>query len=323
MNDEFAQVLTSKFNKNDIIIVTGGSGFIGSHIVDVLADHVNVIVVDNFSYGQYKRNDVKYLNLDITNSDSLKELYSLTNIKAIFHFAALASVKESNEQPERYVSTNVLGTLNMLNVAKYFNADFVFASSSTVYGNAHIIPTPEVAPLLPVSVYGATKVSAESLINAYSNMNDIRSTIVRFANIFGERSIRGVIYDFFIKLMKNPNKLRILGNGNQMKSYLYISDAINAIFTAYLKQSILFDVFNVGSKEQHSVNEIAKLISKELNLNPSFEYTGGNIGWSGDVPKMFLDTSKLELLGWKQRVPFEEGIHRYISYLKDNLHEIN
>ncbi len=299
-----------------MIVVTGGAGFIGSHLVDfLLSKGYDVAVVDNFSSGNYVNKDAVYIKKDIRDSALVNEL---RDVEAIFHFAALPSVKESAEKIDEVFDVNVRGTLNMLKIAKAFNSHFIFASSSAVYGNAEI-PTKEVYPCFPVSNYGASKLSAESFVSSFSKTYGIKATILRFANIYGERSRRGVMHDFFIKLKRNPDELLILGNGEQRKSYLHVGDAVKATFIAFEKQQSLFDVFNVGSEEQHSVNEIAELISRGMGLKPVFKYTGGEQGWRGDIPNMLLDIGKIKSLGWRQEIEFEEGVKRYVEWLEENV----
>ncbi len=296
-----------------MIVVTGGAGFIGSHLVDfLLRKGKEVVVIDNFSFGNYVNKDVVYINKDVRDKALINEL---SDVEAIFHFAALPSVKESAERIDEVFDVNVRGTLNMLKIAKAFDSHFVFASTSAVYGNAKV-PMKEDYACFPISNYGASKLSAESFVSSFSHTYDIKATILRFANIYGERSRRGVMYDFFVKLSNNPKELLILGNGKQRKSYLHVEDAVKATLIAFEKQQNLFDVFNVGSEEQHEVNEIAELISGEMGLEPEFKYTGGKQGWKGDVVNMLLDVSKIKSLGWKQRVGFKEGVRRYVRWLK-------
>jgi UDP-glucose 4-epimerase len=212
---------------------------------------------------------------------------------------------------------NVEGTFKMLEFARKNDVkNFVFASTSTVYGNAKM-PTPETEECNPISLYGATKLACENLINSYSNLYGIKSTVLRYANIIGERSDHGVIIDFKNKLKQNPNELEILGNGQQKKSYLYIDDTIEATFTAYKKQTKNYDVFNVGSDESITVNELAELVSNSLNLKPKFKYTSNELkGWKGDVSLMLLDSSKIKQLGWNPKTNINEAIRKIVLNIK-------
>jgi len=192
---------------------------------------------------------------------------------------------------------------------------FLFASSSTVYGDAEI-PTPETAPCNPISQYGASKLAGEGYLSTYCSSYGIKGTTLRYANIFGERNNHGVMFDFYNKLKADPTKLEILGDGKQSKSYLHISDCVSANLIAWKAQEKQYDVFNVGVREQRTVNDIAQLESKFLGLSPSFAYTGTQNGWSGDVRCMLPDSSKLEALGWKAETDFETGIKKYVEWME-------
>lgn len=302
--------------KNLRIMIIGGAGFIGSHLVDSFKKENDVLVYDNFSDAVIKerQSEVTYFEEDVLDLSTLIE--KTRDINLIFHYAAAPSVKESSEKPLHSFEQNVRGTLNVLESMRKNDIPLlVFASTSTVYGEAEI-PTPESAPLKPISNYGASKAACEMYVRSYSSLYGIQAIVLRYANIFGPRSSRGVMYDFFYKLKQDPKKLEILGDGEQKKSYLYIDDCIDATLTS-LKTEKRFDVFNIGSDEQVTVNWIAKVISNELGLDPEFKYTGGKRGWKGDVPVMLLDVSKIKSLGWEPKVSTMEGIRRYVRWLKE------
>lgn len=239
------------------------------------------------------------------------------NVDEIYHLAAFPDVKLSAEMTNEVFHNNVTATFNILeNCRKFDIKRLAFASTSAIYGIAPI-PTPEDHPLNAISNYAATKAACEALIRSYSETYGIRSVIFRFANIFGPRSRRGVMYDFFCKLKKNPEKLEILGDGEQNKAYLYIDDCMDAMEVATTKSKNKCDVYNIGSETQIKVNAIAEIVVKEMGLNNvQFGYTGGRQGWVGDVPTMLLDVSKLKNLGWKPRISTEQGIRMYIDWLK-------
>lgn len=302
--------------KNLRVLITGGAGFIGSHLVDSLKEENEVLVYDNFSNAviKEKQSEVAYFEEDVLDLPALIE--RTKNIDLIFHYAAAPSVKESSESPLHSFEQNVRGTLNVLESMRKNDIPWlVFASTSTVYGEAET-PTPESAPLKPISNYGASKVACEMYVRSYSSLYGIQAVVLRYANIFGPRSSRGVMYDFFHKLKENPKRLEILGNGKQNKSYLYIDDCIDATLTS-LRTKKQFDVFNIGSEEQVTVDRIAQVMSDELGLDPEFKYTGGKRGWKGDVPVMLLDLSKIKSLGWELKVPTVESIRRYVRWLKE------
>jgi UDP-glucose 4-epimerase len=298
-------------------IVSGGAGFIGSHLVDeLIKEGHEVMVIDNLVSGsmEFLPKEATIIKKDITTDDIAPEI---KGADSFFHFAADPDVRSSAHNPAQSFKHNVVGTFNVLEACRAADVKkFIFASTSTVYGDAQIIPTPETHDTKPISNYGASKLACESYVASYAHSYGLQSTVLRFANIFGPRSNHGVMHDFYHKLKKDPTKLEILGDGLQEKSYLYISDTISAIMFAFKKQQNLYDVFNVGSKEKRTVNEIAGLVSKTGNWKPETAYTGTPRGWIGDVRLMQLDVSKLEQLGWQPKVSFEDGVKRYVEWLK-------
>jgi UDP-glucose 4-epimerase len=273
------------------IAVTGGAGFIGSHIAEELQKEHEVKVIDNLSSGR-KQNIPENLELvesDIKDEDLEKHL---KDVDTVFHFAANPKVNTFPNDKDKDFNENLSGTKNVLDVCVEADVnDLVFASSSVVYGEDAEIPTPETANLDPISMYGATKAGAEHMCQVYSNIFDIDLTIVRYANIVGGRNKKGVVYDFVQKLKENPEELEILGNGKQKKSYLHVEDAVEATLTAWEADDT---IHNIGSEDAISVNEIADIVSEEMGLDPEYSYTGGKKGWKGDIPRMRLDISKLK-----------------------------
>ncbi len=300
-------------------LVTGGCGFIGSHIIDRLDGEV--VVLDKSADTKYIKSHIengkaRFVNADITNFDD-----SIFNgVDTVFHYAACPDVRLSAEQTEKIFNDNVLGTFRILEAARKHDVKrIVFASTSTVYGLAEKIPTPEEYPFHPISNYAASKIMGEAFIQSYAATYGFEYTIIRYANIFGPRSNHGVVWDFFHKLKRNPDELLILGNGLQNKSYLYIDDAIEATLIAMEHNGI----YNIGSEEQITVNEIARIVSDEMGLNPKFKYTASDDGkpvggWKGDVPKFLLDVTKIKELGWKQKTSSEEGIRKYVRWMEEN-----
>lgn len=305
-----------------MILITGGAGFIGSHLVDRLVAKNKVKVIDNLSastlenisrHVESKKTEFVKWDLSQPNNDLLK------GIDEVYHFAAFPDVKLSAEMTKDVFRDNVTATFNVLESCRKSDVEkVVFASTSTVYGIAPT-PTPEKYPCNPISNYAATKVAGEALVRAYSETYGIKSVILRMANIFGPRSNRGVAHDFFFKLKKNPKTLEILGDGEQNKSYLYIDDCIEAILVAAQKAKQKCGLYNVGSEEQIKAKDIASIVIDQMDLGDvGFTYTGGKQGWAGDVPVMLLDVTKLKKLGWKPRVSTEQGIRMYIEWLKEN-----
>lgn len=296
--------------------VTGGAGFIGSHLADSLvSEGHSVLVIDDLSSGkkEYVNPKAEFVQKDIRTDLSGE----LAGVETVFHFAADPDVRSSAENPGNSFDINVNGTYSVLEACRKADVkSVVFASTSTVYGETDVLPTPESHPCMPISNYGASKLACEAYLSSYSFTYGMKGTSLRYANIFGERSTHGVMFDFYHKLKKDPSRLEILGNGKQSKSYLHVSDCVRATLTAWKNQEKKYDVFNVGSSEKTDVNEIANLIGSKLGLEPELSYTGTERGWSGDVRLMLLDTGKIASLGWKQNTAFSEGMDKYLLFLK-------
>jgi len=286
-----------------MILITGGTGFIGSHLIDKLISNTHMRVIDNLSTSSIENikhhiqnNKIEFFNKNILDLDSSL----LRDTTEVYHLAAFPDVKTSAEMTQNVFTDNVMGTFKLLEACRINDIErFVFASTSAVYGMAPV-PTLEECPLNAISNYAATKIAGESIIRSYSETYGFKSVIFRFANIFGPRSSRGVVYDFFCKLKKNPKMLEILGNGKQNKAYLYIEDCLEAILLSVKNSKNTCEVYNVGSEKQITVDDIASVVISEMGLNDVERYyTGGKAGWIGDVPTMLLDVTKLKKLGWQ------------------------
>ncbi len=296
-----------------MILITGGAGFIGSHILDRLAEGNEIRVVDNLSSSSVDNIKPHLKRIEFHKKDLNKiDSNVFRDVDEVYHFAASPEVRLSAENPRIAFENNIRATFSVLESCRLNDVKkLIFASTSTVYGVAPT-PTAETYPCNPISNYGASKVAGEALIRSYSETYGINAVILRYANIFGPRSNHGVIYDFFRKLGKNGKKLEILGDGRQNKSYLYIDDCVDATLLAAREEGI----FNIGSESQVKVSDLAALVVKVMGMkNASFSYTGGERGWVGDVPVMLLDVSRIRKLGWKPKISFEEGVSRYINWL--------
>ena len=311
------------------ILVTGGAGFIGSHLVDELMKRGHEVrVVDDLSAGtlgnlkQWIGHErFEFIQGDLRNREIAKK--AVENVKVVFHLAANPEVRIGAQTPEILYETNVLITYNLLEAIREEKVEYlIFTSSSTVYGDANVIPTPEnYAPLEPISVYGGAKLAAEALISGYAHTFGIKSLVFRLANIIGERSNHGVIYDFINKLRANPDRLEILGDGTQKKSYLHVSDTVEGmlyLFEKFKDEGKIYDVYNLGSEDWITVREIAEVVSKEMGLNPEFYFTGGvdgGRGWKGDVKFMRLSIEKAKSKGWKPKMNSYEAVRRTVREL--------
>ncbi|MDO8726189.1 MAG: NAD-dependent epimerase/dehydratase family protein [Candidatus Methanoperedens sp.] len=309
------------------IIVTGGAGFIGSHIVDRLLLRGNeVIVIDNLSSGKMEylkehieNPDFKFIRLDLLNLDDLKK--TIKDADAVFHLAANPDVRLGVSDTRVHLEQNIIATYNLLEAMRVNKLkNILFTSTSTVYGEATIIPTPEnYGPLVPISLYGASKLACEALITSYCSTFDMNSWLFRFANIVGPRGTHGIIIDFINKLRNDPDFLEILGDGKQNKSYIHVYDCVEAILFAMENSTDMVNIFNIGSDDTINSTRIGEIVVEEMGLKDvEFKYTGGSRGWKGDVPKMLLSIDKIRSLGWKPVYNSEKSVRDTTRSLLNN-----
>ncbi len=296
------------------VAVTGGAGFIGSHLSDALiAEGHEVVVIDDLSTGreEYVNPEAEFIGKDVRSLLPAE----LEGVHSAFHLAGDTDARLSAAEPLRSFERNLLGTFAFLECSRKAGLKHVLlASSSTVYGNASVIPTPETQPCAPISNYGASKLACEAYLSSYSASYGIKGTAFRFANVYGERSRHGLIHDLIMKLKADPRRLEVLGDGRQEKSYLHVSDCVTAVLAAWRKQKAGYETFNVGSDEKTTVDRMAALVSSAMKLTPRLSHSGGP-GPAGDVRLMLLDSSKMKRLGWKAGVGLEEGINRCLGWL--------
>lgn len=294
-------------------LITGGAGFIGSYLTETLAKNgFDVTALDNLSTGKLSNlvncenlRNFKFLNKDLGN---LKETNFLNDIETVFHFAADPEVRTSYQRPEDSFKQNIRNTFLLLQKIRKSNIKkIVFASSSSIYGDAKILPTPEnYGPLLPISAYGASKLACEAMVSSFCYNYGINGIIIRPANIIGARGRHGLIWDLVHKLKKDKTKLEVLGDGKQIKSFIHISDGITGIFQAVKGSKQRVEIFNLGSVDSIEIIKVAKLVRRNMKLDSIKIVTSGGVdggrGWKGDIKKAHLDVKKLRKLGWKSKL---------------------
>ena len=288
-------------------LVTGGAGFIGSHLIDGLIDAgYQVRILDNLSSGslslinhQLENENVEFVQGDLTSIEDVKQ--ATKDIDCVFHMAANPDIRLGTKITDTDLKQGTIATYNILESMRLNGIEkIVFASSSVVYGENAPMPTPENhGPCLPISLYGASKLGSEGLITSWVGTFGFQAWIFRFANIIGERGTHGVIFDFIHKLKKDNSKLEVLGNGLQEKSYMEVKDCVMAMLHIYNSQTEPINLFNLGSHDTCSVRKIAEIVVEETGCNgASIEYTGGDRGWAGDIPKAMLNIEKMLSTGY-------------------------
>lgn len=311
------------------VLLVGGAGFIGSYIADKLIEEGYIVVVaDNLLLGTEENirhllpNKLfKFIKADFSVMSEAEEIFKTTQFDTILHFAANSDIQASENDPRRDLNNTFMTTVNILECMRKFQVKkLLFSSSSAIYGEMPGIKIREdIGPLFPVSYYGGAKLASEAYIASYCCMNNIQSWIFRLPNVIGERLTHGVVFDFIKKLKIDPTELKILGNGKQTKPYLYVKDLIHAIFLVWEKSSDLINYYNVGVETRTSVTKIANIVCEEMGLqNVKYIYSGGNVGWKGDVPEVQYNLSKLYSLGWKPRYSSDEAIRTAVRGIIQN-----
>jgi UDP-glucose 4-epimerase len=307
------------------VVVTGAAGFVGSNLVDALLDRGDTVVgIDNLSTGHRRflataaeNERFRFVEGDL--GDGIDLVSQFEGADAVVHLAANADVRFGWQDTRRDLQQNVVVTLEIADAMRTAGVRrLLFASTGSVYGEASIVPTPEDAPFpRQTSLYGASKAAAEGYLSAYAEVGELDVTVFRFVSVLGSRYTHGHVIDFVSALKSDPTRLRILGDGKQRKSYLDVSDCVLAL-TSRLDQSVPFEVFNLGTDEYCTVLESVRWICGRLGVDPELDFTGGDRGWVGDNPFIFLDTSAIRATGWRPRFTIKEAVERTIDYLVSN-----
>jgi UDP-glucose 4-epimerase len=309
--------------------ITGGAGFIGSNLADRLAARgVEVVIVDDFRTGRrefvaelLEQPTAQLYEGDVLDRDLLEQAF--TGCDWVFHLQANADVRHGLDHPQRDLEQNTIATSTVLEAMRAVGVSKIaFSSTGSVYGEPEVFPTPEDAPFpLQTSLYAASKLAGEGLIGAYAHGFGFTGLVFRFVSILGERYTHGHVYDFFRALKADPTRLRVLGDGRQEKSYLYVGDCISAIETAVARHDAdagTLHVYNLGTDETVILDRSVEIITRRLDVQPAIEHTGGARGWPGDSPLIHLDCARIRALGWRPTLTIEESIVRTLDWLEAN-----
>lgn len=317
-------------SSDKIALVTGGAGFIGSNLVDALvARHWCVKVIDNLSAGRLANltphlssGAVEFFQVDLKDLDRILE--PVRDAELVFHLAANPEVRLSTVEPRIHFQENVVATFNLLEAIRLKGQARrqIFASTSAVYGETDDAGSVEDSRLRPVSVYGASKVCCETLMQAYKKLYGIKSACLRFANIIGPRMKYGVLWDFAHKLLEDPNRLEILGDGRQVRSYVHVSDAVKAMLMIADKWYGDFEAYNVGNRDWLTVDEVANLVTRFIGSEiqeRTYKPVLNGVGWPGDVKRIVLSTAKLEGLGFVPEMTSAQAVTSAFGYIMKEL----
>jgi UDP-glucose 4-epimerase len=316
------------------VCITGGAGFIGSTLADRLAaDQVEVIVVDDFRTGRrefvaelLERPGTRLVEGDVLDQALLEE--AITGCDWVFHLQANADVREGLEHPRRDLEQNTVATSTVLEAMRAVGTTKIaFSSTGSVYGEPEVFPTPEDAPFpIQTSLYAASKLAAEGMIGAYAHGYGFTGVIFRFVSILGERYTHGHVFDFYRALQRDPTRLRVLGDGRQEKSYLYVQDCVSAMVLAAAAHDAAAgstNIYNLGTDETVVLDDSVAVITTQLGVSPTIEHTGGRRGWAGDSPLIHLDCSRIRALGWEPTLTIEQAIARTLRWLEANPYAVS
>mgnify|MGYP001278640547 CR=1 FL=1 len=308
------------------ILITGGAGFIGSHLCDrLLQENHNLTIIDNLSLGRekniehlFENRKFRFIKQDLLELGDLKNLFRDSDFDMVYHLAANSDIQRGGENPKVDYDLTLKTTFNILQCMREFKVcKLFFASTSAIYGETRKELIEDFGPLLPVSNYGASKLASEAFISAFSSNYKIQTWIIRFPNVVGERFTHGVIFDFIAKLRHNPKSLTVLGDGEQVKPYLYVKDLVNGIIFVCENSNDQYNVYNLGVESRTKVKDIAKMVIEEMGLVSKIEYTGGDRCWPGDVPEFKYNLSKIHTLGWSAGYNSDDAVRLAIRKALD------
>ncbi len=310
------------------VLVTGGAGFIGSHVCDrLIGEGHSVVAADNLRLGTREniahltdRETFEFVEIDVSAESGIESLFASNAFECVFHMAANSDIQRGRLDPAIDFSDTFMTTYSVLEAMRHHGTkQIIFASSSAIYGEARGPIREDYGPLLPISHYGASKLAAEAFLASYGENYGIRSWIARFPNVVGERSTHGAVYDFVQKLNRTPNRLDVLGDGTQIKPYLHVHDLIDAVFLAWRRMSARTNVFNVGGTTRLTVSRMADIVAEESGRKVEICYSGGDRGWVGDVPNVDFDVGKITALGWQPRLSSESAVRAAARWAFGNL----
>ncbi|MFT8246076.1 SDR family NAD(P)-dependent oxidoreductase [Roseomonas sp. BN140053] len=309
------------------ILVTGGAGFIASHLCDrLVARGHGVVAVDNLSLGRRAHlaqldglPGFRFAEMDVADAPQLRALFEAESFDAVFHMAANSDIARSHADPETDFGNTLRTTYSVLEAMRRNGVgQLVFASTSAIYGEVQGRVREDHGPLLPISHYGAAKLASEAFISSYGENYGIRSWMARFPNVVGERSTHGAVYDFVRKLRRTPGRLEVLGDGTQVKPYLHVADLLDGILLAWGRMSDRTNVFNLGGTTRCTVRRMAEIVVEESGSDAVIDFTGGDRGWIGDVPSVDYDTGRIRALGWEPRLDSEAAVRRAARWMLDH-----
>lgn len=304
------------------ILITGGAGFIGSHLCDALLNQGHhLTVVDNLVLGRkenishlLEKTGFEFIEEDLLHAEAMRAIFKNGQFDMVYHLAANSDIQKGGKDPMVDYNLTFNTTFQVLQYLREFGIKkFFFASTSAIYGEAYETLNEDYGPLRPVSNYGAGKLASEAFISAFSSTYHIQTWITRFPNVVGERFTHGVIYDFIHKLRNNPAELEVLGNGEQCKPYVYVKDLVAGILYVIDHAMDAYNVYMLGSDNRTKVKEIAAMVIEEMGLDAKIKYTGGDRGWVGDVPEFRYDLTRVNTLGWKAAYTSNEAVRLAIQ----------